>query len=285
MKIVHFSDIHAWAGLSRREMILDKRLLGVFNHVLRRGSSHHWDRVSRGVEMMLAEKPDLIINTGDVSTLSDPLEFEMAQKVLEPLTQSGIPVYYVPGNHDYYVRQPLCYDALIACFKKLNSGRELSELPMARRHKKLNLLLINQACPAPLLGSFGRLDEKTASWIEADVTRDDNVNILVNHFPLLNQRGEALSRRRSCHNNEALMKAFMEKKIQLALCGHIHYPFARQQADGEAVEICAGSLTYTGSFNLMTVDPESRQLTQQFHFVDEKEGPVNNFKLPEKAKS
>src|SRR3982750_4929473 len=45
----------------------------------------------------LAVQPDFIIHTGDVSQLSRDDEFDDAEQMLKA---TGLPVFYVPGEHD-----------------------------------------------------------------------------------------------------------------------------------------------------------------------------------------
>ncbi len=45
----------------------------------------------------LANKPDFILHTGDISHLSKPQEFDDADQILG---EAGLPVFHVPGEHD-----------------------------------------------------------------------------------------------------------------------------------------------------------------------------------------
>jgi len=46
----------------------------------------------------LAEKPDLIIHTGDITHLSTDAQFDDAKEILSELR---VPIFYVPGEHDF----------------------------------------------------------------------------------------------------------------------------------------------------------------------------------------
>src|SRR3954451_20856092 len=47
--------------------------------------------------MALPQQPDFIIHTGDVSQLSRDEEFDDAEQMLR---EAGLPVFFVPGEHD-----------------------------------------------------------------------------------------------------------------------------------------------------------------------------------------
>jgi hypothetical protein len=45
----------------------------------------------------MADKPDFILHTGDITQLSKPQEFDDADQILR---EAGLPVFHVPGEHD-----------------------------------------------------------------------------------------------------------------------------------------------------------------------------------------
>jgi len=51
----------------------------------------------------LPEKPAFIIHTGDISHLSRDEEFDDAEKLIQ---EAGLPVFYVPGEHDLLDEEP-----------------------------------------------------------------------------------------------------------------------------------------------------------------------------------
>ena len=100
LKIIHFSDIHISAPLSSGSALFDKRLIGYLNGAIFRRHAYKQERLEKAVPMILNEKPDVIVFTGDATTCSQPEEFEKALNLLQPLIKSGIPILYTPGNHD-----------------------------------------------------------------------------------------------------------------------------------------------------------------------------------------
>ena len=54
----------------------------------------------------LPNKPAFIIHTGDISHLSKPVEFDTAAELMK---ETGLPVFYVPGEHDVLTDEGVSY--------------------------------------------------------------------------------------------------------------------------------------------------------------------------------
>lgn len=259
MRIVHFSDIHAhtpfpgWRGLG------DKRLLGTLNFYLRRARSHDWPSVAEAVHQIRLLGPDLVIYTGDLTTISDPAEFAQACEALQPLADDRrFEFLCIPGNHDRYIPGDEVRQCLAASFRRLNRDRwELADLPLCHEFRRARFLLVDESCPAPFYGSWGQLDERTRNWLAAQLPagpgRSPQPAVLVGHFPLLDARGRPLSARRNCRGSEEPRAALRDGRLRLSLCGHIHHPFVRREASG-SLEFCAGSLPQCGGFYVIDFD-------------------------------
>jgi len=275
MRIVHFSDLHAGGRITDLRGIFDKRLLGTLNHFCRRRHTHDWARIPRAVALIKQLKPDLVVCTGDLTTLSEPAEFERIQRDLRGLaTDRRFELFFVPGNHDCYVPDEPCQRSLREVFATLNRGRwRLEELPVAVEFQHARFVLVNEATPAPLYASYGEIDARTEAWLRANlVAPAPRPTILIGHYPLYDADGYKLSWRRRCKNNGVLQKAFGAGVIRLALCGHIHTPFVRQEANG-VMEVCAGSLPHYGLLNVIDFDLVNDRLHQRWVTVDVPEEP------------
>lgn len=280
MRIVHLSDLHAVCRPRLGELRPDKRLLGTFNHYLRRAREHDWTRVQRAVARTQLLTPDLVLITGDLATTSQPAEFAQALATLAPLVaDTRFELLYVPGNHDHYVARAAGYAALCAAFHTLNRGRwQLADLPLVHDVSGLRLVLVNQARPGRLYLSDGALAPPASATLAAHFAdpqfkqKQRRVG-LVAHFPLADALGQPLGRRRGCQGDAVLQQAFKQGVIDLAFCGHIHHPFVRWEAHG-SVECCAGSVTHSGVFSLLDYDPASGRLEHQWIDVDSADTPA-----------
>jgi 3',5'-cyclic AMP phosphodiesterase CpdA len=124
----------------------------------------------------LAEQPALIIHTGDITHLSKPAEFELAQQLLAKLRVSE--VHTVPGEHDVT-------DATVTeyfhRFGKASDNRGYYSFDHAGVHF---VALVNVLQFKP--GGLGTLGPDQLSWLEADLKgRSDSTPVVVfAHMPL-----------------------------------------------------------------------------------------------------
>ena len=104
MKIIHFSDMHVW---SLRPVWTDlcypKRWLGGINLWLRRRSKFPPLLAQSVIQEILLQDADLLVFTGDITTQSHPVEFEIGAELFAPLHKKwGNRFLVIPGNHDRY---------------------------------------------------------------------------------------------------------------------------------------------------------------------------------------
>lgn len=271
MRIVHFSDIHVGRVTLDPTALFDKRLLGLANHFLRRHGAMDEDLVRLAASRVHALKPDIVVCTGDLTCVGSPVEFDAARTLLKPMPQAKAYEFYaVPGNHDAYVRNRSCSSALQATFAQLNSaGVCLDAFPVEVRRGGLRLFFVNSALPRAPWSSNGRLSVLSRQWLKAQ-TRGERApgerRILVGHFPARDGEGRRLSGRRRLDDGGVLADLLDEGRIDMALCGHIHTSFRRDEPSG-AVEVCAGSLPVSGRLNVVDYCPVSGELIQQWEDV------------------
>ena len=90
----------------------------------------------KAVDFILMDEPDVVICTGDITSTGQPSEFDQALEILGPLIEHPhIEFLYIPGNHDVYVRNQRCVEALQNAFSKIN-GNNFSDLPIKKRIKE-----------------------------------------------------------------------------------------------------------------------------------------------------
>ncbi len=108
MRLLHLSDVHisSFAG-SKPSDFLNKRILGGWNLLFGR-SDYLGDKAEVLLEALRtdvkAQQADLILISGDLTSLALPAEFARAVAFTESL---GGPekVMVIPGNHDYYTHE------------------------------------------------------------------------------------------------------------------------------------------------------------------------------------
>ncbi len=182
LKIVQISDIHS-------------------------GSFLYKEPVERSIDMINAEKPDIVFFTGDlVNALAEEMEpfVEMFSKIQAPLG-----VYSILGNHDYgdYHNWPT-QEAKHANFEQLkNMHKKLGWTLLLNEHRKIqvkdtffNVIGVENYSASPRFPKYGDLALAT------DGMDKDTFNVLLSHDP--------------SHWDAQVTKNHPE--IQLTLSGHTH---------------------------------------------------------------
>lgn len=248
LKIIHFSDIHLSAPLDSASALLDKRFIGFLNGAIFRKHAYKQERLEKAVPMILEEKPDVIVFTGDATTCSQPAEFEKALKILQPLINSKIPILFTPGNHDCYVPNKKCVEAL-QNFRIALTGSD--QAPVKFETKDCTFLLTHSAVPTSPVLSCGYFTQESLEFLKKECKAKTKPIILLTHFPVAKvQKGIAGSRRK-LYGAEPVRQLLDSGDIDLILCGHLHTPHELLDWTGRG-EICAGSLTKKGIFRRIT---------------------------------
>jgi 3',5'-cyclic AMP phosphodiesterase CpdA len=126
----------------------------------------------------LAEQPELVLHTGDITHLSKPAEFDVAQQMLARLRTTE--VHTVPGEHD--VADPTMAE-YFGRFGKASDGRGYYSFD----HSDVHFLALVNVLQAKD-GGAGYLGEEQLDWARADLRqRSSSTPIVVfAHMPLWN---------------------------------------------------------------------------------------------------
>ena len=251
-RIVHFSDIHEALPMRMPGGFFDKRIVGAMNSILSRRKLHRREYIRLAVERILADALDLIVFSGDAVTCGQPSEFRLALADLKPLTDSGIPLIFSPGNHDAYVRSRTCREAYHAFIGEVTNGLQSpGSYPYARNFGPLRFLVFNAARPTNPVLSCGFLDETARNLIRSECSEKTSPLVAVCHFPFRRIRKGLVNgfRHRLFGAGEAaaLLNA---GRLDLVLCGHIHAPYFDLDATGRGETSC-GSLTRHGAYSVI----------------------------------
>jgi len=126
------------------------------------------------VAAVISEKPDLVLNLGDVAESGSPDEYDRYRRLfVQPFEKADIPLHEVLGNHDNLSRWRQAFgdrggDSVVTC-----GGVSF-------------LLLAESTKP----GGFGRISDRQLAWIEGALTEHkDGPCYLVLHHPLVEEVG------------------------------------------------------------------------------------------------
>ena len=255
MKIIHFSDPHAGGPAEDWLAYIDKRWVGVFNFTYRRKYQHDQSYLKKAVDYIIGQKPDLAVLTGDITSTGQPGEFKQQLDILDPLVRnSQIPMMYIPGNHDFYVYNKRCVDAMKNAVKFLNRDSfSFDDLPLKISLGDCDFILVNESCPTNLLSSCGYLSGKSSDFIVKTCSEKQNKPlVLVGHYPIIEDH-PMLRIRHKLWGEKEVLKLLKTGRLDLSLCGHVHRPYAKTDERGRG-EICAGSVTRNGSVTVINYD-------------------------------
>ena len=254
MRIIHFSDIHAGGPAEDFLAYIDKRWVGVFNYTYRRKFQHDLSRLEKAVSVILANPPDLIVCTGDLTSTGQPGEFAKVKAILQRLVASGIPFFFIPGNHDYYVHRPKCVNYMKSMVEYLTGGRyTFADLPVMQRLNELDFIIVNESWPSNLLSSHGVLKPESSRWVAEICARPpERPRVIIGHYPLIEDH-PLLRMRHRLFGQKEVAALLREGKIDLSLCGHVHKSYCKLDASGRG-ETCAGSVTRNGCMSEIVYD-------------------------------
>lgn len=243
MRILHFSDPHAGGAAEDFLAYFDKRWVGVFNFAFRRRFQHDLSLLKDAVDYILGANADMVVCTGDLTSTGQPGEFEATLKIIKAIGEAGIPLIYVPGNHDYYVYRNKCVTAMRGALEYLNAGRFTFEsLPCCFDFGDCRFIVVNESFPSNLISSGGYLRREDSLFVERECEKPkDRPRIIIGHYPLHEDKPLRRIRHRLWGQRNVL-QLLEDGKIDLSLCGHVHIPQACLDSRGRG-EIIAGSVT------------------------------------------
>lgn len=198
--------------------LLNKRLLGAVNlYVL--GRSHHFTRASvEGlVEAVVAQAPDLVVCTGDLTATATEAEFALAAELLAPITDR-FPFVAQPGNHDVYTRESV--GRFARWFGRWCEG---ARFPLVHPAGPVDLVLVDTTFPDWL--SRGRAQRLDA--LEEALAAGVRPAWVLAHYPLRDRRGARYGPSTRAMLNAAELEAVLARhpRVKAVLHGHEHHGY------------------------------------------------------------
>ena len=122
-----------------------------------------------------AQQPSFVLHTGDLTHLSKPAEFDALQQVLSEL---GLPIFYVPGEHDILEDDGANY---LQRFGKGTRGAGWHSFDQNGVHFVGLVNVVNLKA-----GGLGTLGREQLEWLEKDVKhlKSSTPIIVFAHIPL-----------------------------------------------------------------------------------------------------
>lgn len=207
----------------------------------------HDPAIVAGVEAWLAaERPDLVVISGDWTQRARREQFREAAAFLGRLRAAGLNLLGVAGNHDV----PL-YDVVRRFIRPLARYRRYIDPALCPwfENDRIAVLGINTA--RSLTFKDGRINEAQMAIIRDRFAAvgEARTRILVTHHPLFAMPiGEAEGLTEAVGRHEGALAAVADAGVHLLLAGHLHRSFAgsaRQMVEraGPALVVQAGTAT------------------------------------------
>ena len=269
MRILHFSDIHLPARLLSIPFKdwMGKRMLGGANLILGRArkfaGGHEklvaLDRFRRELDV------DLVICTGDYTSLGTRAELRNARKAVEPLMQAPLGYMNLPGNHDIYL-----FDVLRQKRWEESFGDTLhSDLPhyvvdqgpwpfVRLVGDDVAVVGVNSARPNPQpWRSSGKIPQQQLRALEkllADRVFLDRFVFVLTHYAPRVEGGVPDSRLHGLVNADDFLAVCTDLSRGAILCGHVHRRYMVRVEGVKPPIFCAGSATKAGYEGLWLFD-------------------------------
>ena len=264
IKIAHFSDIHIFCLPNNKLELISKKFLGSLNFIFKRRHYIDYSKISSFIKYIEKKQYDIIVFTGDATTISTAKEFRIAYRYLAKLIKNeNIEFLTIPGNHDTYINNKKLLAHNLNFHYHLNRKR-WKNFPIMTSSHGIDFFLSHQAIPNDFFHSNGLFRENEIQALNKFLEQNPkNEKIILGHYPLLGEKGKELSFRRKLKNHQLLNSILQNDRVSFYLCGHIHKHF-KQYIGKKTIQISSGSLTLNKTFNSIYYNPEDKSFSQKW---------------------
>lgn len=242
------------------------------------------------IQQVIAERPAVVILSGDLSfNGEEEAHRELAAK-LEPLLEENIQVLVVPGNHDIFHPNAATYfgeerkeakqispEEFYEIYHHLgydqSSARDPASLSYCYtldEHRKI--LMLDSAVYEPSNYVYGTIKKETLVWME-EILREAQDNqeevIVVAHHNLLSE-SRLYTTEVTLTNNGEVISLLNRYHVKLYLSGHLHLQRIREYRKEPGVEGTGLTEVVTGAFAMYPF-PFGKILWQdeRIHYIKE----------------
>lgn len=219
---LHLTDFHFWEVVLNPFRLLNKRLLGNANVWFRRRHEYAIDRAGRFAEEIAATGVRQAVLSGDFASTSTHKEFEAAKVFVQRLSDAGISLIAIPGNHDVYTFESARARRFERYFGEWYPKEGLPALRTLAGGTPI--VLVPTVCPN-LLSSKGRITPDEAEATARLLNSCASPVVVVGHYPVLHEVPGAYASKpgRRLRNAESLRRVLGEcGRRVLYVSGHVH---------------------------------------------------------------
>ncbi|MDQ7727359.1 metallophosphoesterase [Halomonas sp. SpR8] len=193
MRVVQITDAHLYADTEARSRV------GV-----------PWRQFQQVLSAVVAEKPDIVLFTGDVSQDESAASYALAAQAMEQLP---CPWYWLPGNHDQL--------ELMAAERPMVDQVDLGPWCI--------LLLNTQVEGQP----YGELGSVRLAELAEQLEKDDRPTLIAMHHPPV-EVGAVWMDAIGLQDRDAFWQLLSSyPQVKIVLFGHVHQAYAEHYSSGE----------------------------------------------------
>lgn len=182
------------------------------------------DLATSAVAEIVALEPDLVLVGGDLTAEGYANEFRAAQSFLEPLSEAGLPVVVIPGNHDAKNVGYLHFrDTFGRGDVEGKADRVLRVTTDLGRGSPNSVALVALDSTKPDLAE-GEIGRERYEWIREQLAVDADLKVVALHHHLVPVPGTGRERNTVWDSGDVLA-LLGDAGVHLVLCGHKHVPY------------------------------------------------------------
>ena len=247
IRVCHFSDLHLpLSDRIRLNRLVGKRCLGYVNLRFLRGQKYKLAPFVTMLQEIAREQVDLVIMTGDLTSLALDMEFEQAGRILLDAGLQPEKTIIVPGNHDRYT-----FGADLSCAFEKGMERWLSpgfvraqDYPIIQKVGPVVVAALDTAVWRNPIRSAGYIGpdqiERLVSALDRDELRGCWPVIAMHHPPFRLRQARLRDFKDGLDGLEALLRALDHRRATI-LHGHLHRLSRRHKAGLEVIGVPSAS--------------------------------------------
>lgn len=245
LKIIHITDLHFFQFSGNIFKLFNKRILGCLNWELNRKKRFDFSSKERFLNKLEQYKNAVVIVTGDLTVTALEEEFLLAKNFIDDIRKRGIPIYVIPGNHDYYTFESVRrkrYETIFSEYCISGTYPIITHLPDGT-----SLISIHTVRPN-FLSSRGVIDEGQIYRLGEIIKSLDKPAIICAHYPVLHRTPEYYSSySRALKNANILRDVLIKTKVNLLyIAGHVHhYSLNKDNTNPLVTYLCSPPLFYS----------------------------------------
>jgi 3',5'-cyclic AMP phosphodiesterase CpdA len=194
------------------------------------------------IDEVLQSRPDALLLTGDITMNGERINHQELAEKLKRLTEEGIPVLIIPGNHDinnhwgrvYFGDQAemtpqVSFQEFIELYQDFGWNQAISRDAASFSYiyplsEKIWLMLLDTAQYEPVNQIEGAVRPETLVWMEENLkkARDAGAEVIVSGHHNLLPESRLFTTMCVLENHETVTRLLEDYQLTLYISGHLH---------------------------------------------------------------